>query len=332
MDKFRVAAILAVTKIYALLLIVFSIGTIPTVYTSCNNMYADTDESSSKSTYGEKLKSVEITGGFPEGEVFSMSETGIKEGEFQYVTRDSEDGKTLIVEGIGIVDAPALIVYEVLVDFNNYKKWMPTITYSEVKEEKSGETTVDMKHSMPLVGDFDCQQKYRTEFTEKNSPDLVVSILNEYFTEMTDIIFKYTGTIDKFIGDCIMAVFGAPYGSNNDVERAVLTSLEMRAKFVELKDKWKKANMEIGLGIGLNTGEVIVGNVGSPKRMDYTAIGDSVNFASRLESIAESGHILLSESTYSEIKHKVKVIAHPDVKIKGKEGKYIVYELIEYLK
>ncbi|MCL4479714.1 MAG: hypothetical protein M1381_11590 [Deltaproteobacteria bacterium] len=128
--------------------------------------------------YANELKSVKISGSFPTTAVFSMSEADIRDGEFQYAIRNSEDYKTMIIEGIGIINAPTQNVYKILVDFDSYKEWMPTIRYSHVKDEVNGITTVDLKHSMPFVGKFDCQQKYR--ITEKDKSEKVI----DYYTTL----------------------------------------------------------------------------------------------------------------------------------------------------
>ena len=160
-----------------------------------------------------------------------------------------------------------------------------------------------------------------TSMSEKLPPEIVVKILNEYFSIMTKIIFKYNGTLDKFIGDCVMAVFGAPIPQKDASLRAILTAFEIQQK---LKKK------EIKIGIGINTGEAVVGNIGSEERTDYTVIGDTVNFAQRLQSLAnELGEkIIISEAVYKEVKDKIMVKEIVGVKIKGKSELQKVYSVI----
>ncbi|HEY5038973.1 MAG TPA: adenylate/guanylate cyclase domain-containing protein, partial [bacterium] len=122
-----------------------------------------------------------------------------------------------------------------------------------------------------------------TPMSEVLSAEEVVHLLNEYFTAMTRIIFKYEGTLDKFMGDAIMAVYGAPIDMPDHAERAVLSAIEMSEKMKELQAKWKmEGKREVNIGIGINTGEAVVGNIGSNERMEYTAIGDNVNLTQRL--------------------------------------------------
>lgn len=132
---------------------------------------------------------------------------------------------------------------------------------------------------MPIFGGF-------TTFSEKLSPERVVALLNDYLAAMTDVIFKYDGTVDKFLGDGLMAIFGAPL-SHSDVCQAMACAQEMQAVFNRLRLKWRSEGLpDLSLGIGLNTGEAVVGSIGSVRRLDYTAIGDAVNTTQRLQSIA----------------------------------------------
>jgi class 3 adenylate cyclase len=167
-----------------------------------------------------------------------------------------------------------------------------------------------------------------TPMSEVLSAEEVVHILNEYFTAMTAIIFKYEGTLDKFMGDAIMAVFGAPIEMADHAERAVLAAIEMSEKMKQLQAKWKtEGKKEVNIGIGINTGEAVVGNIGSNERMEYTAIGDNVNLTQRLESVAEKGQILISSATYEKVKHKVIANMLDPIKVKGKTEKVIAYSV-----
>jgi adenylate cyclase len=167
-----------------------------------------------------------------------------------------------------------------------------------------------------------------TPMSEQLLPEEVVALLNEYFTEMVKIIFKYEGTLDKFMGDAIMAVFGAPVDMPNHAERAVMAALEMSDKMKVLQAKWRmEGKKEVNIGIGINSGEVVVGNLGSNERMEYTAIGDNVNLAQRLESVAGAGQILISSATYERVKHRVVARMLDPIKLKGKTEKVISYEV-----
>jgi len=167
-----------------------------------------------------------------------------------------------------------------------------------------------------------------TPMSEALSAEEVVHILNEYFTAMTKIIFKYEGTLDKYMGDAIMAIWGAPIEMNDHAERAVLAAIEMGEKMKELQAKWRmEGKREVNIGIGINSGEVVVGNIGSNERLEYTAIGDNVNLTQRLESVAEKGQILISSATYERVKHKVNATMLDPIKVKGKAEKVMAYSV-----
>ncbi|MEW6683704.1 MAG: adenylate/guanylate cyclase domain-containing protein [Nitrospirota bacterium] len=148
-----------------------------------------------------------------------------------------------------------------------------------------------------------------TNFSEQNPPERVVAILNEYLTAMTEVVFRWDGTLDKFIGDAIMAFWGAPVDQPDHAELAVRCALDMRRRLAELQAAWRAAGTpQLNAGIGINTGEMVVGNTGAEgKKMDYTVIGDHVNLAARVESLTRkyNAGILVSDSTYRKIKDLV---------------------------
>jgi adenylate cyclase len=151
-----------------------------------------------------------------------------------------------------------------------------------------------------------------TSLSEASDPLELVQLLNEYFTVMVEIVMKHEGTLDKFIGDAILAVYGAPLsaGPEEDALRAVRTAVEMRAELAKLQERWKaQGRPPIKIGIGINSGEVIVGNIGSPRRMEYTVIGDVVNVACRVESLNKDlgTDILITESVYELVRRHVEV-------------------------
>ncbi len=145
-----------------------------------------------------------------------------------------------------------------------------------------------------------------TSFSEKHQPEEVVTILNEYMSSMTEIIFKWDGTLDKFVGDAIMVFWGAPVDQPDHAELALRCALNMKDRLSELQEKWRMEGREpLDAGIGINTGEMVVGNMGAQgKKMDYTVIGDHVNLGARIESLTRIYNcgILISEFTYNCIK------------------------------
>jgi adenylate cyclase len=148
---------------------------------------------------------------------------------------------------------------------------------------------------------------------------------------MTSIILKNEGLVDKYMGDAIMAFWGAPLDQPNHAELACESSLEMMDKLKELQEKWKKEGIpSFDIGIGLNSGDAIVGNMGSSSRFDYTAMGDSVNLASRLENLNKKygTNIIISENTYKIVKDKFNLRKLDVVKVKGKTKPIAIYELL----
>ena len=167
-----------------------------------------------------------------------------------------------------------------------------------------------------------------TRLSESMPPRQINIILNQYFSRMTDIVFSHVGTLDKYIGDGLMAVFGAPMEKEDDAERAVRTALEIRQQLTAMMEKTSK-DSKFDIRIGLNTGRVVAGNIGSPKRMEYTVIGDPVNIASRLESIAKPNQIVIGEETFNLVKDKFKIQGIGTKKVKGKSSEIMVYEVLE---
>lgn len=165
-----------------------------------------------------------------------------------------------------------------------------------------------------------------TRLAEHLPPRETNLILNQYFSRMTDIIFRYGGTLDKYIGDGLMAVFGAPMARKDDPIRAIQAAREMREELTRMMEN-EGEDRKFSIRLGVNTGRVVAGNIGSPKRLDYTVIGDPVNIASRLESMAEPNQILIGEETYRLAKGKFNIKEVGPKKFKGRTAGITVYEV-----
>jgi len=166
-----------------------------------------------------------------------------------------------------------------------------------------------------------------TSLTERVSPTELIEMLNDYFTEMSDIVFEQKGSIDKFIGDAFIAVFGTPFPLSDHAARSIRTALLMQEAMKELNASWRgqdRATFEIGIGI--STGPVIYGNVGSEQRMELTVIGDAVNLACRLSQISGPGQILISGETRSEAGPEFRYAPVPNKGIKGKSKNVTIFE------
>lgn len=170
-----------------------------------------------------------------------------------------------------------------------------------------------------------------TSMSEKMDPAEIVEMLNEYFTEMTDIVFKYDGTLNKYIGDAIMAIYGAPVAMENASERALRASLEMREKLSLFNEnRIKDGKIPVHMGMGLHWGKVLVGNIGSPRQMEYTVIGDAVNVCSRIEGLTRhfDTDLLISDALYDEVRDLIEVETLEPVDVKGKSRKIIVHKVL----
>jgi adenylate cyclase len=165
-----------------------------------------------------------------------------------------------------------------------------------------------------------------TTLSERMSPEKIVELLNEYFTRATDVIFDNGGTLDKYIGDAVMAVFGAPISKGNDALNCVKAAVELQRLVVEMnRDAKLRKWPQLQVGIGINTGEVTAGNIGSPRRIDYTVIGDNVNMASRLMNKAKGGEIIISESTAGELGKGFGLTKLEPLTVKGKSEPITAY-------
>lgn len=170
-----------------------------------------------------------------------------------------------------------------------------------------------------------------TTFSEKYPPETVVGTLNEHLNMMVSVIFKHQGTLDKFVGDCVMAFWGAPVPQPNHAELACRAALEMIEGLEKLNQKWQsEGRPTLRIGVGINTGDMLFGNIGSEQRMDFTVIGDTVNLGSRLESATKElkASIVISEATYREVCERVEVRPLGEISVKGKAQKIVVYELL----
>jgi len=170
-----------------------------------------------------------------------------------------------------------------------------------------------------------------TTISEDLSPKELVHLLNEYLTVMTDIILKFDGTLDKYMGDAIMAIYGAPLKQPDHPIRACRSALEMMAGLKKLNEKWvEEGKKPLDVGIGINTGVMVVGNMGSELRFDYTVMGDSVNLASRLEDANKTykTNILISETTYEQVKVEFVCMELDKVRVKGKTRPVRIYQLL----
>ena len=217
----------------------------------------------------------------------------------------------------------AVLAFEDLSDINMIKS-----TFKKYVSENIVDELLDSGNEISLGGSKNdvcimfCDIRGFTSMSEKMEPEDVVFLLNNYFQEMIDIVFKNNGTLDKIIGDELMVLYGVPIKSDNDCQKAVNTAIEMFTQLEEFNSKNVKNNLpKLDIGVGINYGEVVSGNIGSTRQMNYTVIGDSVNLAARLCSHAEKKQIVISDSTYQLLSQKGGFIRKNPINVKGKKNK-----------
>jgi adenylate cyclase len=170
-----------------------------------------------------------------------------------------------------------------------------------------------------------------TSIAEQLDPGAIVDLLNDYLARVTEAVIKHGGHLNKFLGDEAMAVFGAPLSIPYHAEAAVKAAMDIQKQIEELNHRKNMDSVTIGVGVGVNSGEMVAGNLGSEKKMEYTVIGDNVNVASRLTSLAEAGAILITQATYERVQDRswFAVDERGKVSIRGRKGKVMIYSVSE---
>ncbi|MGB3693445.1 MAG: adenylate/guanylate cyclase domain-containing protein [Spirulinaceae cyanobacterium] len=205
---------------------------------------------------------------------------------------------------------------------NNLERYVTSQVVQTILSDKEGISLEPNKKDVSIL--FSDIRNF-TGKCEELAPERIVAYLNEYFTHMVDVIFDHQGTVNKLVGDMIVAFFGAPSSTLNTEQKAIATAIDMQKRIQTIPEVWIRKNFPTGIGI--SSGKVVVGNIGSPKHMDYTAIGDEVNIASRLQSLAKGGQILVSRSIYDVTKDTFDFENFGIVKVKGKKNAIEVFEV-----
>ncbi len=267
----------------------------------------------------------------------------LQSGE-QDVTMDNElilhNGKTISINltAVPLLSVKSELIGSMLVieDISGEKRMKGTLARYMTKQVadqlmENAETMLggQIKPATVLFSDI----RSFTTISEHCGPQETVSMLNSYFTEMVDIIFNHGGILDKYIGDAILAVFGAPFSTGRDADQAITVAVEMMRALKSFNAcRCRENKPGINIGIGINTDEVLVGNIGSMKRMDYTVIGDGVNLASRLESATKyyGVNILISGSTLHNLTNSYLMREVDFIQVKGKTRPVAIYEVLEF--
>ena len=192
----------------------------------------------------------------------------------------------------------------------------------------AGERDVTLAPSRKFLTTFFSDVRGFTSASERMEPEELVDELNDYLSEMTEIVFKHGGTLDKYVGDAVMVFFGDPIHQADHAERAVRMAFEMRERMIKLQDRWmRKYHEAFKIGIGIATGWVTVGDIGSPARSDYTVLGNEVNLASRLSDRATAGQILITERTMTQVADIVEGTPVDKISLKGVSRAIEIYEI-----
>jgi adenylate cyclase len=173
-----------------------------------------------------------------------------------------------------------------------------------------------------------CDIRGSTSLAERTEPELLVGFINDYLGAMVDVILRNEGTVDKFVGDEVMALFGAPFPQPDHALRAVRAALEMQAAYQGVMDRWGARGVDRSpIGIGIATGELIAGEMGSEQRTNYTVIGRAANLGARICAVAEGGQVLVSQATYDLVRDQVEAAPIPGLEMKGLAGPVTVYDV-----
>ncbi len=208
---------------------------------------------------------------------------------------------------------------------DNFRRFLPDIVVEQIIGEGSA---LQLGGEKKRVTTMFCDIRGSSQLAEQLSPQELLVLLNEHFTAMTEIIFAWNGTLDKYIGDEIMAVFGAPISTGDDAYSAVCASLDILKRNEELNVlRISEGKPAFQLGIGIETGDVIAGFIGSPKRMEYTVVGDRVNSAKRLCDMASPGTIVVGNETWANLRGRVRGSPIGTFKVKNKEQFIVAYEV-----
>jgi adenylate cyclase len=206
---------------------------------------------------------------------------------------------------------------------NNLERYLsPQVAQAVINEKEEVSLTTSKRKIAMLFSDI---RNFTTK-CEELEPEQLVAYLNEYFTQMVDVIFNHQGTVNKFVGDMIVAMFGAPSAIADREYWAIASAINMQKRIKNLQIDWIRENFITGIGI--SSGDVIVGNIGSPQHMDYTAIGDEMNIASRLQGLAKGGQILVTRSVYEATQSNFKFREFGTLPIKGKKNLVEIFEVI----
>jgi len=269
-----------------------------------------------------------------EGRVIGAVHLDMRQGQGMFARKDLQllGG---IVAYISMAVANASLEKKIKKEAKMQAQFERLLSPSIVEQLISGKLTIAKGGELRQVTIMFADIRGFTQMSQKSSPVAVLNMLNQYFERVVSIIFKYGGTVDKFVGDEVMALFGAPIAMRRPEDAALACAMEIQSMLTEWnQERVAEHKKLIPVGIGINTGEVIVGAMGSSQTMQYTCIGNAVNVASRLTGLAKAGQVLVSKATLSQVKSKVKYTALPPTEVKGIDAKlecFVIDEMEQFL-
>ncbi|MDT8376932.1 MAG: adenylate/guanylate cyclase domain-containing protein, partial [Mariprofundaceae bacterium] len=237
-----------------------------------------------------------------------------------------------IVRSVAMAVSNAHLIRKIERDARNRAQFERLLSPGVVEQIMSGKVSLEKGGKLRDVTILFADIRGFTAMARRVEATHVVAMLNRYFEMIVDVVFSHGGTVDKYIGDAVMVLFGAPVKMDNPADRAVACALEMQSALEAFNlGRERHGEDKIQIGIGINSGEVVVGAIGSSQTMQYTCIGDAVNIASRLTDMAKPGQIVISEHTLAALTDKVAYELLPPVPLKGIDGvikSYLIRELL----
>jgi len=287
--------------------------------------------SSSSSLIMQGIRSVMCAPIMHDGEFFGVVHMDSQQGQASFNRKDLQLF-TGIVQYVAMAVANAHLIRKIEREARSKAQFERLLSPSVVEQVMSGKVTLEKGGKLRDVTILFADIRGFTSMARHSDAIHVVAMLNRYFEMVVDVVFKYGGTVDKYIGDEIMVLFGAPVEMEDPADQAVACALEMQSSLDAFNiERERHGEDKIRIGIGINSGEVVVGSIGSSQTMQYTCIGDAVNIASRLTDMAKPGQVIVSENTLAELTGTAEYDALPPVPLKGLEGDvktYVVRELL----
>jgi len=266
-----------------------------------------------------------------DGEFFGVVHLDSRQGQASFTHKDLQL-LTGIVRYVAMAVANAQLLKKIETEARSKAQFERLLSPSVVEQVMSGKVKLEQGGELREVTILFADIRGFTSMAHHSEATSVVAMLNRYFEMVVDVVFKYGGTVDKYIGDEIMVLFGAPVDMSDAADKAVACALEMQAALEQFNlDRERHGDDRIQIGIGINSGEVVVGSIGSSQTMQYTCIGDAVNVASRLTNMAKAGEVIISEYTLARLSGKADYEVLPPVPLKGIDGELKSYRMKELL-